>query len=124
MCCNKHVYLVLKYKETSSRLGKDGPENKKRRKLNSGFPRATRQPQQTLSRYARGGKEQNTLLNLSRYATDLEVSVALRHRLKTLSQKVENPKGEYVFERLEATRRTRKSYSKVIQRLGKHWIED
>ncbi|KAD4888364.1 hypothetical protein E3N88_20437 [Mikania micrantha] len=79
---NKHVYSVIKYKETSSRLGKDGPGNKKRRKLDSGFSRATRQPHQTLSRYARGGKDQNTLLNLSRYATDLEVSVALRHRLK------------------------------------------
>ncbi|KAD6119830.1 hypothetical protein E3N88_11101 [Mikania micrantha] len=79
---NKHVYSVIKYKETSSRLGKDGPGNKKRRKLDSGFSRATRQPQQTLSRYARGGKDQNTLLNLSRYATDLEISVTLRHRLK------------------------------------------
>ncbi|KAD7478465.1 hypothetical protein E3N88_01601 [Mikania micrantha] len=58
---NKHVYSVIKYKETSSRLGKDGPGNKRRRKLNSEICRATRQQSETLSRYARAGKDKNTL---------------------------------------------------------------
>ncbi|KAD5507918.1 hypothetical protein E3N88_15621 [Mikania micrantha] len=58
---NKHVYLVLKYKETSSWLGENGHGIKEGQKLNSGFPRATRQQFETLSRYARGGKDQNTL---------------------------------------------------------------
>ncbi|KAD5960565.1 hypothetical protein E3N88_12037 [Mikania micrantha] len=40
---DKHAYLVLKYKETSSRLDENGPGNKKRRKLNSEICRATRQ---------------------------------------------------------------------------------
>ncbi|KAD6454690.1 hypothetical protein E3N88_09396 [Mikania micrantha] len=55
---HKLEYLTQNHKETSSRLGEDGPGNKKRRKLDFGICRATRRPLETLSSYATGGKDE------------------------------------------------------------------